>query len=463
MTWSRARVCTILLFFGLGLAACVDTSSGTAPGIARLSLAVTFSPGAHSAALDQQVLDVHVVVSRSDESVVKTLDVTFPPQADQIPIGIEVPMTAPEETFLVQVQLLAADVPLYVGSQEVLARRGQTTAPLSMTLGYVGPVSVTVTGAGVGVGWILSTPVGIDCQIANGVASGTCSATFPPGTPIGLNPSFEPLSGNDFTSWSGSCTGSTIPCVIDGSAPSPNVVARFDFNPCAQALTMTVGSTVSGTLATTDCQIATGLFADYYVFSLPVQELLTASETGNFAPELFVAADGYGFWYSLPPAGATTTSQVLAVPAGTRYWLEASHATPNSLGSYRLTLARLDSLTGCQNTRTTFGLLQLPATLGKDCAYTTVAGQSTVADPFSIFVPAGKPLHVTVSSTAFSPLVEFRDGSNDQVLGAAIASSAGQTGGSVSLTTTGGGTVRIWVANQSPATAGGPYTITIDP
>lgn len=457
-----APACRLLMFAG-AIASCRDASGPTVFGPARLTLGIEL-PAARTLATDATIDKVHVVVSRSDESVVKTLDVAFPPEATELPIAIVVPMTSAEETFIVQVQLLAAGVPLYTGSQEVVARQGQATAPVTLVMTYVGPVTVTIAGRGVGTGSIVSSPAGIACQVANGAASGSCSATFPAGTEVAITPSWVAFSGNYFSSWAGACSGDTIPCIVPHLAPATTLVADFEFNPCAQAITIDVGSTISGTLATTDCQFATGQFVDYYIFSLGSQQLLTASMTGNFSPELVVFLGDTLYWYSVAPAGAATAAQALALPAGPRYWLAPVNATANTLGSYRLTLAPLDSLSGCENTRTTFGLSQFATTLGNDCAYTTIAGQSTVADPFSIFVPAGKTLHVTVTSTAFQPLVEFRDGSNDQALGTAIASSAGATGSTISLSTTGGGAVRIWITGRNPAGGvGGPYTLTIDP
>ena len=457
-----AGICALLVLAGV-VDSCHDASSPPGDRLASFALRIDF-PTRETVAASQPVDRVHVIVSASDESVVKTLDVAFPPQLDSLPIRIEVPMASDVETFTVQVQLFAGSAPLYFGSQEVVAHRGENAAVVTMTVNYVGPVTVTVTGLGVGAGTIVSNPAGINCQIANVVTTGTCSATFPAGTSVAVSPNIVVFSGNYFASWAGACSGPTQPCIVPTSSPAATIVADFEFNPCAQAITMDVGATVSGALATTDCQFATGQVLDYYIFSLGSQQLLSASLTGTFSPELlFYSVDG-PYWYSLAPAGAATATQVLALPAGTRYWLAPVNATANSLGSYRLTLAPLSSLSGCQSTRTTFGLSQFSATLGSDCAYTTIAGQSAVADPFSIYVPSGKVLHVTVASSAFPPLVEFRDGSNDQVLGAAIASSGNPTGaGTVSLSTVGGGPVRIWVTSASPNAPGGAYTITIDP
>jgi len=64
--------------------------------------------------------------------------------------------------------------------------------------------TLTVSGA-VGSGRITSTPNRIDCVIANGVASGTCSAAFDSGSVASL----AATAGTDqeFVAWGGDCTG----------------------------------------------------------------------------------------------------------------------------------------------------------------------------------------------------------------------------------------------------------------
>lgn len=60
-------------------------------------------------------------------------------------------------------------------------------------------LDVTMTG----VGTILSTPPGIDCPAA-------CTATFAAGTVVTLSP----VPTGEFASWSGACTGVSIPCTL---------------------------------------------------------------------------------------------------------------------------------------------------------------------------------------------------------------------------------------------------------
>jgi len=74
-------------------------------------------------------------------------------------------------------------------------------------------LTVAVTGSGT----VSSSPAGINCP-------GTCSANFPQGTAVTLTASAS--TGFGLGSWSGSCTGSTNPCVVTLSSPG-SVTATF--------------------------------------------------------------------------------------------------------------------------------------------------------------------------------------------------------------------------------------------
>jgi phospholipase C len=74
-------------------------------------------------------------------------------------------------------------------------------------------LNVTVSGPGT----VTSSPAGINCP-------GTCSANFPQGAAVTLTGSGS--SGYGLGSWSGSCTGSTNPCVVTLSSPG-SVTATF--------------------------------------------------------------------------------------------------------------------------------------------------------------------------------------------------------------------------------------------
>lgn len=65
--------------------------------------------------------------------------------------------------------------------------------------------SVTVSKAGTGSGSVTSSPAGINC-------GSTCSSPFSHGTSVTLTAA--PVSGSNFTGWSGACTGTSPTCTL---------------------------------------------------------------------------------------------------------------------------------------------------------------------------------------------------------------------------------------------------------
>src|SRR5690348_4316560 len=78
------------------------------------------------------------------------------------------------------------------------------------------PLQLSVSTSGTGTGTITSNPDGINC-------SGSCSATFPPGSKVTLTAT--PSTGFTFTGWSGACTG-TSTCTVTLNTVS-SVTAMF--------------------------------------------------------------------------------------------------------------------------------------------------------------------------------------------------------------------------------------------
>lgn len=101
---------------------------------------------------------------------------------------------------------------------------GQTT--LSATIGgRTSSASITVTPplrtlsvvgvASSGNGRIVSTPLGIDCLVTAGVATGSCAFDFISGTSVTLNAQFAPLTAR-FGGWTGAClaNGMATSCAL---------------------------------------------------------------------------------------------------------------------------------------------------------------------------------------------------------------------------------------------------------
>ena len=83
-------------------------------------------------------------------------------------------------------------------------------------------VSLTVAGggAGTGSGQVTSNVGGIACTVTNGVASGTCSATYSSGQVVQLQ-----VAAGTLTGWAGDCTGAST-CQVTMSA-NRQVTAAF--------------------------------------------------------------------------------------------------------------------------------------------------------------------------------------------------------------------------------------------
>ena len=329
-------------------------------------------------------------------------------------------------------------------------------------------LTLTVTGSGSGIGRVRSQPdlsPAIDCLIEFGRESGACSATWARGTRVELSAEVDANSGNVFGGWSGICTGTGQPCVLpSGAGGAVDLDARFDFDECAISTPHVLYTTVSGQLDSGDCRLFSGIYRDRHAITVDEQTLYqVVSGSSGMPSELRVfLADG-GLWFS---RSATGGSHRVLAPPGTVF-VDVVNTVPNDLGGYALQ-SRATSAEGCGSgaIRTTFGIFAEFALAAGDCGY--IASTRTVASPsdrLTIYVPSGRTLRVTVTSTneAFAPLIELRPGNDDAIWdGPLLGTTAGQTPrASVTLTRVGGGYMQVWITSR---TAGGvgPYTIAID-
>jgi hypothetical protein len=119
-----------------------------------------------------------------------------------------------------------------------------TTAPISVTANFAGPLGLTVAIAGTGSGTVTSSPSGIACPPA-------CSAQFAPGTDVTLTAT--PGAGSTFVGWSGGGCSGTGPCRIRITTDPIAVTATFA-GPLG--LTVAIAGTGSGTVTSNPPGIA---------------------------------------------------------------------------------------------------------------------------------------------------------------------------------------------------------------
>jgi len=147
------------------------------------------------------------------------------------------------------------------------------------------PQTLTVSGAGSGNGTVTSqsglTPA-INCTITAGVASGSCSQSYPFNTGVTLTAT--PSGGAAFSGWSGSCSGTGTCSVTMSQARS--VTASFTAAP--QTLTVSGSGTASGTVLSQSgltpaiiCTITNGVAGGACSQSYPFNTAVTLTASGT--------------------------------------------------------------------------------------------------------------------------------------------------------------------------------------
>ena len=128
------------------------------------------------------------------------------------------------------------------GSPQSVALTGTGAAATQQTW------TLTVTPIGTGNGTVTDDLEEINCSTVGGVASGTCSASYPSGTSVTLSAAATGTS--TFGGWGGACSGTTGCQVTMNSAEA--VTASFVPPPQPINVTFSPGTTQTGT-ATYDC------------------------------------------------------------------------------------------------------------------------------------------------------------------------------------------------------------------
>ena len=138
------------LFLAVAVVTCGESATSVRRSAVQLSFAPRFSPQAlaiyQSLAAFAVTLDnVHIVVraeGTGDEvaPILKDTTVVFPATADQITIDIDLEIQGSQQTVAATIDLRAGTTTYFEGTQDFLAKLGETTtAPEPILLSYVGP------------------------------------------------------------------------------------------------------------------------------------------------------------------------------------------------------------------------------------------------------------------------------------------------------------------------------------
>ncbi len=205
------------------------------------------------------------------------LTVTAPPTGSgtvtSMPAGINCPGTCTASFAQnTQVTLTATPAANYTFTSWGGACSG--TKPCTLTIEANVTVSVRFTAQSsltvsvTGNGTVTSTPAGINCS------SGSCSAAFPQGTQVTLTET--PASGDNFTGWSGACTG-TSNCVVTVSGAT-SVTAAFAG---ADTLSVTLAGSGTGTVTSSPAGINCTTGTCTAIFPSNTEVTLTETPSGS--------------------------------------------------------------------------------------------------------------------------------------------------------------------------------------
>lgn len=158
---------------------------------------------------------------------------------------------------------------------------GDKTTITRLTEPVATTVVLTIAGSGSGSGRVMSTPAGIDCAVARGAVSGTCSARFVPGTMVTLET--QPGTTSVFLAFGGDCAFTT--CQTSMEAPR---AVTATFVPIAPGTLSIAGfGTGSGSVTSVPDGIACGIDAGVAsgtcsaVFPAGIAVALNATSTGS--------------------------------------------------------------------------------------------------------------------------------------------------------------------------------------
>jgi hypothetical protein len=192
-------------------------------------------------------------------------------------------------------------------------------------------------------------------------------------------------------------------CGGDGVGPGPT----FATDPCEARAAYAFGSSTSGTLTTEDCLLADGSYVDYYNVVLSSDVYAFDMTTAGFPAFLVLySADGSPLAVHNDLGTTPDTAIKAIVPPGT--YVIGAGSMPGITGPYVLKSApALPDVGQCEVVFVTKGSHTTQTLSDTDCA-----ANNAHADEYYIYLAPGKPVTVTMRSTAFDSSLEMYDRRN---------------------------------------------------
>lgn len=182
-------------------------------------------------------------------------------------------------------------------------------------------------------------------------------------------------------------------------------------DPCDYLASYTLGATVNGSLATTDCNFG-GYYTDFYRLDLPSAQqglaISMSSPTFDTWVDLYSFSSGAYLAFDDDISSGNTNSLLEAIVAPGSYVVAPNSFDAGVTGSYSLTVStRPQTLAGCVLVWLTRGVTVSDNVMTNDCVDTSGAYFDVVA----LWLEAGSVLTVAERSTAVNALLELYDAS----------------------------------------------------
>jgi hypothetical protein len=262
--------------------------------------------------------------------------------------------------------------------------------------------------------------------------------------------------------------GGTIGAVsIRASVPgvTPVTFSATALDPCTYLWGHTFGTTVNGTLATTDCNF-NGYFTDFYGVALGAQQGLTITmSSGTLATWMDVFRFSGGDYLAFEGDTVVSTSTVLnAIVAPGSYILAPNTYFQLKTGPYTLsTAARPQEVSACALVWVTRGVTVTDSVTAADCSDTDATG-TYYSDGVAMIAQSGSVLTIAQRSTvfdAFLTVLRYDAAGDSVILVAANDDSAGVGPNSQVVFTVPVAAVYFVFAGTSGASATGAYSLAI--
>ena len=202
------------------------------------------------------------------------------------------------------------------------------------------------------------------------------------------------------------------PFTVTASVPGVSPIAFHlkVLDPCAYALSYTLGDTVAGSLAHTDCRVALGAahyFYDYYKLTLPAGQSsirinMSSTDFDTYLDFYTFAGNQLGSNDDIQQTVIQNSQLDIIVGQGGDYVIGANSYDPDTVGNYTLTAAlRPTTVSGCKEVWLT------PGATFTDTIRTTDCSDVPYNDKVLFWMQASDVIRIAERSTVINPLLKL--------------------------------------------------------